>query len=404
MNRIVLIGNGFDLAHGFKTSYPDFINWYWDNRVKLFHKTTIDISQDILCTFRIRNGQAWSVLTYGETSFWKYPGKEIIECIRKDNVQYETIISPFLENIIESIDTKGWADIESEYYKLLTEYSITNPSDENLKELNEQLAYIQDMLVKYLNIVCQEEIKPKFELKRKLYEPINTTDISVEWQKGFVDYLDWCMNQDIDYWKYKLAKYGDKNSYADIEDYKKYNSRVNPSNCPRPFLLPDNVLFVNFNYTNTADYYLRENISSQIHIHGELSKPESIIFGYGDEMDEKYKMLQNLNNNECLQKIKSIKYLESDNYRNILRFVDSAPFQIYIMGHSCGNSDRTLLNTLFEHRNCISIKPYFYIDDKGKNHYLDVVQNISRNFNDMKLMRDRVVNKMYCEELIKSPK
>ena len=30
MNRIILIGNGFDLAHGLKTSYADFINWYWD--------------------------------------------------------------------------------------------------------------------------------------------------------------------------------------------------------------------------------------------------------------------------------------------------------------------------------------------------------------------------------------
>ena len=32
---------------------------------------------------------------------------------------------------------------------------------------------------------------------------------------------------------------------------------------------------------------------------------------------------------------------------------------------------------------------------------LDLVQNISRNFTDMKLMRDRVVNKTYCEPLSK---
>jgi len=28
MNRIILVGNGFDLAHGLKTSYKDFIIWY----------------------------------------------------------------------------------------------------------------------------------------------------------------------------------------------------------------------------------------------------------------------------------------------------------------------------------------------------------------------------------------
>ena len=31
MNRLVLIGNGFDLAHGLKTRYEDFINWYNTN-------------------------------------------------------------------------------------------------------------------------------------------------------------------------------------------------------------------------------------------------------------------------------------------------------------------------------------------------------------------------------------
>ena len=27
-NKLVLIGNGFDLAHGLKTSYMDFMDWY----------------------------------------------------------------------------------------------------------------------------------------------------------------------------------------------------------------------------------------------------------------------------------------------------------------------------------------------------------------------------------------
>ena len=29
MNRIILIGNGFDLAHGLKTSYDDFVSELW---------------------------------------------------------------------------------------------------------------------------------------------------------------------------------------------------------------------------------------------------------------------------------------------------------------------------------------------------------------------------------------
>jgi hypothetical protein len=100
-----------------------------------------------------------------------------------------------------------------------------------------------------------------------------------------------------------------------------------------------------------------------------------------------------------LNNIKSIKYLEATNYRNLLAFIESAPYQIYIMGHSCGNSDRTLLNTLFEHENCISIKPFYYQKEDGSDNYTEIVQNISRNFKDKQSLRDKVVPKDYCEPL-----
>ncbi len=164
------------------------------------------------------------------------------------------------------------------------------------------------------------------------------------------------------------------------------------------------LMLLNFNYTSTADLYIPQvqNYKNKFiinHIHGNLNAPDGIIFGYGDELDDRYNKLVQLNNNEFLCNVKSIKYLEAENYRKMLSFIDSAPYQIYIMGHSCGNSDRTLLNTLFEHKNCISIKPFYYVKDDGSDNYLEIIQNISRNFTDMKLMRDRVVNKTYCEEL-----
>ena len=166
-------------------------------------------------------------------------------------------------------------------------------------------------------------------------------------------------------------------------------------------MLPDNIMLLSFNYTKTASLYIpeKEEYFTVNYIHGKLDNPESVIFGYGDELDEKYKQLQNLNDNECLKNVKSIKYLEADNYRKVLQFIESAPFQICIMGHSCGNSDRTLLNTIFEHENCISIKPYYHKRPNGSDDYIEIVQNISRNFKDPKLMIDRVVNKYYCEPL-----
>ena len=92
--------------------------------------------------------------------------------------------------------------------------------------------------------------------------------------------------------------------------------------------------------------------------------------------------------------------MQSRNYQELLSFINSDEYQIFIMGHSCGISDRTLLNKLFEHHNCISIKPFYYKKDDGTDNYTDLTINISRNFKDKSLFRERVVNKLDSESLI----
>lgn len=57
MNRLVIIGNGFDMAHGLKTSYMDFINWYWNQRVNTFVGNTTMMSEDILCKLQIKDNE-----------------------------------------------------------------------------------------------------------------------------------------------------------------------------------------------------------------------------------------------------------------------------------------------------------------------------------------------------------
>ena len=50
MNRIILIGNGFDLAHGLKTGYKNFIDNYWDNKTNTFlhaYNTRIQIMRNV---------------------------------------------------------------------------------------------------------------------------------------------------------------------------------------------------------------------------------------------------------------------------------------------------------------------------------------------------------------------
>ena len=91
--------------------------------------------------------------------------------------------------------------------------------------------------------------------------------------------------------------------------------------------------------------------------------------------------------------------MQNSNYKQLLDFIDTNKFQVVILGHSCGLSDRTLLNTIFEHTNCRSIKVYYHQKDDGSDNYTEIIQNISRHFNKKKLMREKIVNKTLCKPL-----
>lgn len=80
MNRIVLIGNGFDLAHGLPTRYEDFINWYWDFRVHGFSGNLGSVSDDVLCSFKDLKNQAWNVSAFHGFNLRQAIGKQISAC------------------------------------------------------------------------------------------------------------------------------------------------------------------------------------------------------------------------------------------------------------------------------------------------------------------------------------
>lgn len=367
MNRLVLIGNGFDLAHGLKTSYKNFIVWYWDQWGHRLLHSLEKTDTDGLCSFKIKDNVEvanWASVFQGwyykrENPFIPWKTNEVINLAMNDRDLCDfTITSPLLQRICKHL-AYGWVDIENEYYSLLFQEKMDMKKgfiEPDYKSINIQLDILREELIQYLKQEEKKEINSIEEIEEKIYRPIKEIELAVSYKRR-----------------------GTEQS----------NEEINPAR----------VMLLNFNYTKTPTLYTQKHSHVSInYIHGCLDSPESVIFGYGDELDVGFKKLKDRNNNECLRHMKSIHYLESANYRKMLEFIESAPFQVCIMGHSCGNSDRTLLNTLFEHRNCVSVKPYYYINGQDDN-YLELVQNISRNFTDMKLMRDRVVNKTYCEPL-----
>ncbi len=378
MNRLVIIGNGFDMAHGLKTSYMDFINWYWNKRIDAFAGNTTKVSEDRLCKLTIKDGtnvSCWNVLTFEQSYFRDILGNrtcsgyEVIKELKKHPEVFSIDCTHFFGTILQSIETRGWVDIENDYYQLLKKSLDKSDCGYTVKELNEQLAYLQEKLVEYLRSVDNNRFKK--ELHHAIIDFFDPADFSTEGRKMATENLG-----------------------LDIRTFAEVRNNYEAQNK----LIPERIMLLSFNYTATAKMYDNFNIVHN-YIHGELDRPENIIFGYGDELDKDYQVILDRNDDELLMNVKSVKYLETRHYHDMLEFLMSAPFQVLIMGHSCGNSDRTLLNTVFEHENCVSIKPFYHKWEDGSDNYLKLVQNISRNFTNMRLFRDRVVNKEQCKTM-----
>ena len=378
INRIVVIGNGFDLAHKLPTKYEDFINWYWKQWETCLVRSENKVEDDGLISFRLKdevNLACWSLVWHYhyQTPFLFFSNiekQDIIKLVKADDHMCGfKSYSAFFDDICTHVENKGWVDIENEYYKALNNAYFDVP-----EKLNQEFAIVKLKLIEYLIKIQETKINSAIvnqSLKNKIFAPMQTSKIAISARKYLLNFLSEQyqgihgvsyatiydhLDLDGKGEKYQILKKFSEEYGKQIETFG-FDSLVDDNLVPDELLYPNRLLLLNFNYTNTADLYVPQDERKCYwfpinHIHGKLENPESIIFGYGDELDDQYSRIEKLNNNEYLSNVKSIKYLESDNYRRMLSFIDSTPYQVYIMGHSCGNSDRTLLNTLFEHKNC----------------------------------------------------
>ena len=426
MNRIILIGNGFDLAHGMLTSYRDFIDNYWKELLKELnsgnhHKNEFENEELVIKFFIGYNLNTIDTYKKIIDKIENYDGKKI-------EINFK---NKFFEIISKNCFINNWVDIENEYYSLLKASFKEKNCNYKIDSLNQDFYKIQKLLEEYLKKV---EIKFNEDFGKDINSVRMRSNIGYKVYSDFSlkDFTETSINTKVklEHSKLLIDMEGLKKNQITINELNEHNrnliSRIgenDPQKEIRKILLsdsapnffnlqPEEILFLNFNYTFTEKIYSNhsefESYHSNrglkkkyIHIHGTTDKYDKndVIFGFGDEIDEDYKSIENLNNNIYLENIKSIKYLETDNYKQLLEFLNSGDYQIFIFGHSCGISDRTLLSTLFEHKHCASIKPFYHKRDDGTDNYSDIIRNISRNFNNKSIMRDKVVNKEYCESL-----
>lgn len=366
MNRLILVGNGFDLAHGLKTSYQDFINWYLCEVVNNFHSngsykdTLIELnyksngiryvpdflpttSKDALqvFTFLLENREKWSV---------KVKSELLLKTISK------------LQNI-------NWVDFEIEYFDTLIGCQSANGAfnEEAVKKLNIQLDYFKEKLQEYLN---------KQELN------LDNFDVNEDILKILKQQFNW---KDLD-------------TGFESDEGKQIQKALRGSNEYGKY--PDSTLVLNFNYTNTFENYLSnlrtnayyKNISIN-YIHGKLNdENQKIIFGFGDEYNKHYLEFEEQKNNDVFRHIKNYWYFNTPNYRDFVRFLNNNMYQVFILGHSCGLSDRTMFRQIFEHTNCKSVKIFYYNREDETNDFFEKTVDLGRHFTDKGKMRRKIVD------------
>ncbi|MBP6755717.1 MAG: hypothetical protein KA210_06175 [Bacteroidia bacterium] len=343
MNRLVLIGNGFDLSHNLKTSYKDFLYWYLKKVLDCFFSNSF--YEDKL--IELHSKSSINGLPKMETLDDLINVLNVLKHKRDSNlsIKYK---SQFFQEIIELHQHKKWVDLENHYFSYLTR-SMNNDSV-IISKLNEEFEYLKSELENYLTIVVNSN--------RPIQNPAK---------------FDFLLN-DVP-----------EDCLIDLKP--KYPTYI------------ENIYILNFNYTPTFNEYAnflnsKKNTSINF-IHGELNSTNNpIIFGFGDEHNEEYKKFENKKDNYLFEHIKSFKYLRTSNYQDLVRFIDGNEFQVCIMGHSCGLSDRTMLKEIFEHENCKSILVYYHKRGTApnENDYTERTYEISRHFTDKGMMRKKVVS------------
>lgn len=261
-----------------------------------------------------------------------------------------TVKNAFFQKIFSECFSCNWVDIENEYYnslKTLLGEKENSAKAKGIEELNRAFKFLIEILERYLT----KQPKPE----------------------GIHGYLN--------IFKEKILK-------EDVVTIKMEED-----------LEPTDTLILNFNYTSTLNLYYEYNrkVGGSVkmpqvnYIHGQLNDKENpIVFGFGDELDEDFKKIEGDKMKGFLNYVKSFFYFKTINYHDLIRFIESDNYQVVILGHSCGLSDRTMLNMIFEHEKCKSIKIYYH-GTKEKNNYTELTQEISRHFTNKGEMRKKIV-------------
>lgn len=213
MNRVIIIGNGFDKAHGLATGYRDFIDNYWTNvsghifdgykRWLAEHWGSINDPspyEDEFVLFEVFRDKQHKTPEPSYPQSYSTPYDEVRGLISifndSTNMRYDgsvrlTFKSKFFEHISSRCSFNNWVDIENEYYGKLKELLAEDDAvirNEKVRTLNRDFDAVKKRLEIYLTEVFQKtQMKPFPSIQEAFDSIIDPKEVAFGKRKMFVD-------------------------------------------------------------------------------------------------------------------------------------------------------------------------------------------------------------------------
>lgn len=391
MNDIIILGNGFDLAHGLATGYKDYVRAMLVDSLRekinrLEYKDSPFRIPECPEIYRTPSDEVnLSFLHYG----YELENELLINLYRGTAKYHKYSLPDLIRHIIEDFKSTGWVDLEGTYFSLLTRILAQEKFDRaRVIALNEQMEGLRKSLCQYLNKGTPTEPS----------DYINGHFISI--REGYIMMAERQLKQNRE-----TLRASDKQA---IDTPERNNDQNDALEIVRRL---SGITVLTFNYTDTCEALYKDTLTINtgdlplriahylpaegipptfIHIHGSL-KEEDIVLGYGDETTDKFRELEDANDNELTKYFKSFYYMQNPRYRQFFEVLEWGPFRLHLMGHSCGLSDRVLLSSIFNHPNLEDVRIYYHDRGEDGNDYFQLCQNISRHFHDKHAMRRKIL-------------
>lgn len=307
---VLILGNGFDLAHGLPTRYSDFLEF-----CKLFLTDIHDKDKILTVLFNKYEMNGKCIKYFSEK--YDYFGN-----LLDKNIWYNY----FSNNILCKCLGKNWVDLETEI-KLCIKYIDENSKylSQSVKDLfkkrtligDEDNAAIRYSAFKSAVLKSSKEIKDIFDLRKALYEDLNNLIKALEIYLMLVDFIS--------------------------------------TNIISNDIAPDYSYIINFNYTNMyKKIYNYYSLAKIFCIHGELNhEPNNMVLGIDEYWSKEErdnhtnftifkKFAQRIQKRTGIESYKWFDEIKSDYEKN------NEVAEVFIFGHSLDVTDKDILYDYLE--------------------------------------------------------